>query len=166
MAQKGSCRRSLFTNLNNYISLYSHYTFVNDFKNCMSCPALQILVSPESVNEYEKLLAPSRPFHIHYPAFAWEVRPLFAVSLILSYNSGSDSTKTEFSAQYLANNNNNNRSRDSVVGIETSYGLDDRGVGVRVPVGSRIFPSPDRPDRLWGPPNLLSNEYQGIFPRG
>jgi hypothetical protein len=27
------------------------------------------------------------------------------------------------------------RSRDSVVGIPTSYGLDDRGVGVPVPVG-------------------------------
>jgi hypothetical protein len=27
------------------------------------------------------------------------------------------------------------RSRDSLVGIATSYGLDDRGVGVRVPVG-------------------------------
>jgi hypothetical protein len=39
-------------------------------------------------------------------------------------------------------------SRDSVVGIATSYGLDDRGVGVRVPVGSIIFSSPDRPDRL------------------
>jgi hypothetical protein len=30
-------------------------------------------------------------------------------------------------------------SRDSVVGIVTGYGLDDRGVGVGVPVGSRIF---------------------------
>jgi hypothetical protein len=30
-------------------------------------------------------------------------------------------------------------SRDSVVGIATSYGLDDRGVGVRIPVGRRIF---------------------------
>jgi glutamine synthetase len=40
------------------------------------------------------------------------------------------------------------RSRDSVVGIATSYGLDDRGVGVRVPVGSRIFSSPNRPDWL------------------
>jgi hypothetical protein len=29
-------------------------------------------------------------------------------------------------------------SRDSSVGIATSYELDDRGVGVRVPVGSRI----------------------------
>jgi hypothetical protein len=53
------------------------------------------------------------------------------------------------------------RSRDSVVGIATCYGLDNRGVGVRVPVGSRIFSSPYRPDRLWGPLNLLSNGYRG-----
>jgi hypothetical protein len=39
-------------------------------------------------------------------------------------------------------------SRDSVVGITTSYGLDDRGVGVRIPVGSRIFTSSNRPDCL------------------
>jgi hypothetical protein len=32
-----------------------------------------------------------------------------------------------------------NGSRDSVVGIATGYGLDGRGVGVRVPVRSRIF---------------------------
>jgi hypothetical protein len=37
---------------------------------------------------------------------------------------------------------------NSVVGIATSYGLDDQGVGVRVPVGLRIFSSPNRPDRL------------------
>jgi hypothetical protein len=46
---------------------------------------------------------------------------------------------------------------DSVVGIETAYGMDDRGVGVQVPVGSRIFSSPHHPDQLWGPPSLLSN---------
>jgi hypothetical protein len=47
------------------------------------------------------------------------------------------------------------RTRDSVVGIATSHGLDDQGVGVRVPVGSRIFSS-RHPDRFWGLPNLLS----------
>jgi hypothetical protein len=46
-----------------------------------------------------------------------------------------------------------------VVGIATGYGLDDREVGVQVPVGSRIFSPPSRPDRLWGPPSLLSNGY-------
>jgi hypothetical protein len=40
------------------------------------------------------------------------------------------------------------RSRDSVVGIATGYGLDDQGVGVRVPVGSRTFSSPRRPDQI------------------
>jgi hypothetical protein len=39
-------------------------------------------------------------------------------------------------------------------------------VGVRVPVGSGILSSPHRPDRLWSPPNLLSNGYQGLFPQG
>jgi hypothetical protein len=38
------------------------------------------------------------------------------------------------------------RRRGSVVGIVTGYGLDDQEVGVRVPVGSRIFSSPSHPD--------------------
>jgi hypothetical protein len=37
----------------------------------------------------------------------------------------------------------------NVVGIATGYQLDDRGLGVRVQVGSRIFTSPYRPDLLW-----------------
>jgi hypothetical protein len=62
--------------------------------------------------------------------------------------------------------NLNQRSRDSSVGIATSYGLDDWWVGVWVLVGSIIFSSPCRPNRLWGPPNLLSNGYWGLSPRG
>jgi hypothetical protein len=57
-------------------------------------------------------------------------------------------------------------SRDSAVGIATGYGLHYRGVGVRDPVGARIFTSPSRPDRLWGPHNLLSNGYRELFPGG
>jgi hypothetical protein len=37
------------------------------------------------------------------------------------------------------------KSRDSVVGIATSYELDDRGVGIRVPEGSEIFSTSSRP---------------------
>jgi hypothetical protein len=44
--------------------------------------------------------------------------------------------------------------RDSVVGIATTYGLDDREVGVRVPVRVRIFTSTCRSD-------LLPNGYRG-----
>jgi hypothetical protein len=51
------------------------------------------------------------------------------------------------------------RSRDRAVGISTGYGLDDRGVGVRTLVKSKIFSSPRHPDQFWGPPNILSKRY-------
>jgi hypothetical protein len=54
----------------------------------------------------------------------------------------------------------NERSWDSVVGIATGYWLVHWGVGVRVPVGSRIFCSPQCSDRLWDPPRLLSSGYR------
>jgi hypothetical protein len=38
-----------------------------------------------------------------------------------------------------------NWSRNSIVGIATGYGLDDRGVRVRAPVGQRTFSSPSHP---------------------
>jgi hypothetical protein len=57
------------------------------------------------------------------------------------------------------------KSRDSVIGIAIGYGLDDWRVGVRVPVGSRMFSSPCRPHWLWSPLSLLSNGYRRLFPR-
>jgi hypothetical protein len=50
------------------------------------------------------------------------------------------------------------RSQDSVVSIATGYGLDDRGVGIRVLVGARIFSSARRPDRLEVPRTLSPRE--------
>jgi hypothetical protein len=46
------------------------------------------------------------------------------------------------------------------VGIALGYGLDDRGSRVRFLVGGwEFFSSSSRPERLWGPPSLLSNGY-------
>jgi hypothetical protein len=51
------------------------------------------------------------------------------------------------------------------IGIATGYGLDEREVGVRVPVRARFSSSPRCPDRFWGPPSLLSNVNRFLFLR-
>jgi hypothetical protein len=56
--------------------------------------------------------------------------------------------------------------RDGSVGIASGFELDNWGIVIQVPVGSRIFFSPRRPDRLWGSPTLLSNGYRLLFLRG
>jgi hypothetical protein len=62
--------------------------------------------------------------------------------------------------------NTNVWSRNSAVGIATGYGLDGRGVGVRLALEAKFFFSSRRPDWLWGPPSSLSNGYRGLFPGG
>jgi hypothetical protein len=54
--------------------------------------------------------------------------------------------------------------RDSVVGIATGYGLDDRGVEVRVPVQSRIFSTSPRP--VLGPTQLPIQWVPGAISPG
>lgn len=51
----------------------------------------------------------------------------------------------------------------SPVDIATGYWLDDGGLKVRVPEGSRFFLPSRSPDGLSNPSSLLSNGYQGPF---
>jgi hypothetical protein len=55
-------------------------------------------------------------------------------------------------------------SGSNAVGMAACHGLDHPGVGMRAPVGSRIFTSPYHPHRLWGTPSLLWNAYRGLLP--
>jgi hypothetical protein len=114
-----------------------------DRTDFIECSILQ----PDSV--LENILTPSGRAH----------KPHFSIADFQSYKS--PAVYVIFSFNLLFNDG----SRDRRVDIETGYEL-DRGAGVRVPVESRIFSSLRRPDRLWGSPNLLSNEFRGLFQRG
>jgi hypothetical protein len=56
-------------------------------------------------------------------------------------------------------------SRGNAVGAATVYGMDDRGVGIRIPEGSGILTPPYFPDRPRGPLSFLSNGYRDLSPR-
>jgi hypothetical protein len=57
-------------------------------------------------------------------------------------------------------------SRDSAVGIATGYRLDDREVGIRVPVGSRIFTSHVVQTGSGVHPTYYTLGTWGLFPGG
>jgi hypothetical protein len=103
-------------------------------------------------------------FHIQSNA---DARSIMIISLVRQLHFGPFSTQValqfisaEFKFKHMRIHYKvKGMSRDSSVGIATGYGLDDREVGVQVQVGERIFISPRRPDRFWGPLSLLSNGY-------
>jgi hypothetical protein len=59
-----------------------------------------------------------------------------------------------------------NSSRDNVIGIAIGYGLNDRRVRVRVPVGSRIFASSIVQTGFGVHPTSYTMGTGGSFPRG
>jgi hypothetical protein len=65
----------------------------------------------------------------------------------------------------MKNNHSFSQNQGSSVGIASGYGLDDRAVGVRAPIKSRIIFYSCHPDRLWV--HLASySTSNGCFPSG
>jgi hypothetical protein len=57
------------------------------------------------------------------------------------------------------------KSCSSVVSIANGYGLDHQAIRVWFLARPRVFTSPYHPERLCGPPSLLSNGYRELFHR-
>jgi hypothetical protein len=101
------------------------------------CRNQQIWKTEDTLRSYLKIydLAPKRslkkmPLHAEIKKNIWIWFVIFKLyTVLVALN------KPLFLQIYLLSL----RNRHSVVGIATGYGLDDRGVGVQVPVGPRIF---------------------------
>jgi hypothetical protein len=74
----------------------------------------------------------------------------FKAEYILLFLASTERMNTRASFRYIKLFKN----LGGTVGITILYGLDDGRVGVRVPVG------------LWGPLNILSSAYLGLFSQG
>jgi hypothetical protein len=98
---------------------------------------------------------PQRHF-VHYKSHM--TRPEFEPGPPLS----SFKTKVETFRQNFAKFQSIKFNLDNSVGIATGYRLDDRSSILER--GKILFSSLQRPDRLWGPPSLLSNGYWERFP--
>jgi hypothetical protein len=57
------------------------------------------------------------------------------------------------------------RSRDSAVSVPTVYRVDGRGIGVRIPVESRIFSSPLLADQLCSDRDVKLTSHLQVMPR-
>jgi len=53
----------------------------------------------------------------------------------------------------------------TAIPFSLGYGLDDRGSIPGRVIDGIFFPSPPRPDRMWGLLSPLSNRHRGHFPR-